>query len=108
MSTKISEGISGSAHTEGQGNNRLVLSVTMRQKGIPQSEAAYAEDAHLQWWYFDATFQEGHRLLTYFLPAFRGTIGDQPPDQPYLNVVLKKPDGEIVRGDRSFPSSEFN
>ena len=79
----------------------------MTRKRIPQSEGAYAEDAHLQWWYFDATFQEGHRLLTYFLPAFRGTIGDQPPDQPYLNVVLKKPDGEIVREDRSFPSSEF-
>ena len=79
----------------------------MKRKRIPQSEAAYAEDAHLQWWYFDAIFEEGHRLLTYFLPAFRGTIGDQPLDQSYLNVVLKKPDGEIVREPRSFSSSEF-
>ncbi len=79
----------------------------MKRRRIPQSEAAYARDAHLQWWYFDAVFQDGHRLLTYFLPAFRGKIGDHPPDQPYLNVVLKRPDGEIIRQSRSFPSTEF-
>jgi hypothetical protein len=79
----------------------------MTRKRIPQSEAAHAENAHLQWWYFDAMFEDGHRLLTYFLPAFKGTIGEHPADQPYLNVVVRKPDGKIVREDRSIPPSEF-
>jgi hypothetical protein len=79
----------------------------MARKGIPQSDEAYAQDAHLQWWYFDAIFEDGHRLLTYFLPGFRGTIENQVLDQPFLNVVLRRPDGEIIREPRSFPPSEF-
>ncbi len=79
----------------------------MKRKRIPQSEAAYAPDAHLQWWYFDAAFDDGHRLLTYFLPGFKGRIGNQGMDQPFLNVVLKRPDGTIIREPRSFPTSEF-
>jgi hypothetical protein len=79
----------------------------VKRKTIPQSEEAYAQDAHLQWWYFDAIFQDGHRLLTYFLPRFRGMIENQAPDQPFLNVVLKRPDGAIIREPRSFPLSEF-
>ena len=79
----------------------------MKRKRIPQSEEAYAPDAHLQWWYFDATFEDGHRLLTYFLPRFRGTIENQVLDQPYLNVVLRRPDGAILREPRAFSPSEF-
>jgi hypothetical protein len=79
----------------------------MKRKRIPQSESAYAEDANLQWWYFDAIFEDGHRLLTYFLPRFVGTIENQVPDQPFLNVVLKRPNGLIIREPRSFPPSEF-
>ena len=79
----------------------------MKRKRIPQSEEAYAGDAHLQWWYFDAIFQDGHRLLTYFLPSFVGTVESQVLDQPFLNVVLRRPDGEIIREPRTFSRSEF-
>jgi hypothetical protein len=79
----------------------------VKRKRIPQSDAAYARDAHLQWWYFDAAFDDGHRLLTYFLPGFKGGIENQAMDEPFLNVVLKRPDGVIVREPRSFPPSEF-
>jgi hypothetical protein len=79
----------------------------MKRKRIPQTDAAYARDAHLQWWYFDAVFEDGHRLLTYFLPTCRGRIENQPLDQPFLNVVLRRADGTIIREPRSFPASEF-
>ena len=79
----------------------------MKRKRIPQSDAAYAPEAHLQWWYFDAAFDDGHRLLTYFLPGFKGRIENQGMDEPFLNVVLMRPDGEIIREPRSFPPSEF-
>jgi len=79
----------------------------MKRRKIPQSDAAYAPDAHLQWWYFDAAFDDGHRLLTYFLPGFKGRIENQGVDEPFLNVVLKRPDGAIIREPRSFPPSEF-
>ena len=79
----------------------------MKRKRIPQSDAAYAPDAHLQWWYFDAAFDDGHRLLTYFLPGFKGRIENQGMDEPFLNVVLRRPDGVIIREPRSFPPSEF-
>lgn len=88
-------------------HNMLRCERKMKRKRIPQSDEAYVRDAHLQWWYFDATFQDGHRLLTYFLPGFRGTIENQVPDQPFLNAVLKTPGGEILREPRSFPPSEF-
>lgn len=79
----------------------------MKRKRIPQSDAAYAPDAHLQWWYFDAAFDDGHRLLTYFLPGFKGRIENQGMDEPFLNIVLRRPDGVIIREPRSFPPSGF-
>jgi len=80
----------------------------MNRKRIPQSEAAYSPDAHLQWWYFDAAFDDGHRLLTYFLPAMKGRIENQGLDEPFQNIVLKRPDGTIIREPRSFPPVEFS
>jgi hypothetical protein len=79
----------------------------MKNRKISQKDEAYAPDAHLQWWYFDAAFEDGHRLLTFFLPRSTGSVGQQPADQPFLDIVLKPPFGEILRERRSFSPQEF-
>jgi len=73
----------------------------------PRSEGAYAPDADLQWWYFDALLESGHRLLTFFLPRFTGTVQGGEPEWPLLDVVLKTPAGELVRERRFFRPCEL-
>lgn len=78
-----------------------------RPRSRPQADGAYASDAKLQWWYFDAMLDDGHRFLTFFLPRFKGSIEGNVPDQPMLDIVLRKPDGETIRERRFFKPSEL-
>jgi hypothetical protein len=80
----------------------------MKDRKISQNDEAYAQDAYLQWWYFDAIFEDGHRLLTFFLPRNTGSLEQHPADQPFLDIVLKPPSGEIIREGRSFSPKEFS
>ena len=66
----------------------------------PYAEGAYAPDAELQWWYFDAVLESGHRLLSFFLPRFLGAIEGSEPESPMVDVVLRTPAGEILRERR--------
>jgi len=79
--------------------SRLLMN---RPKTRPQTDAAYAPDAFLQWWYFDAVLESGHRFLTFFLPRFQGSISDNEPGLPMMEVALRSPGGETVRGRRFF------
>ncbi len=78
-----------------------------RWKSLCQKEEAVAADAYLQWWYFDVNLDDGHRLLTFFLPRSAGRIEQHPEDQPFMDIALKRPGGEILREQQSFPLSEF-
>jgi len=69
---------------------------------------AYDPDAHLQWWYFDAFLENGHRLLTFFLPRFLGSLEGNEFDLPMLDIVLSAPGGEIVRERRFFRKSDLS
>jgi len=80
----------------------------MKDREITQRDEAYAQDAYLQWWYFDAIFEDGHRLLTFVLPRSTGSMEQHPPDQPFLDIVLKPPSGDIIREGRSFSPREFS
>ena len=73
----------------------------------PAEEASYAPDAELQWWYFDAVLESGHRLLTFFLPRFAGSIEGNEPGLPMLDVALRSPEGETIRERRFFRPSEL-
>lgn len=68
---------------------------------------AYDPNAHLQWWYFDAVLESGHRLLSFFLPRFLGSLEGNEFDLPMMDIVLRAPDGAIVRERRFFPQSEL-
>lgn len=67
----------------------------------PQSDAAYDSGAAFQWWYFDSQLASGHRLLTFYTMNAPGieTFG--------LNLVLRAPDGTLVKDPRYFPKSAF-
>jgi len=72
----------------------------------PHSDGAYAPDAFLQWWYFDAMLASGHRFLTFFLPRFEGSIEDNEPGLPMVDIVIRRPDGATVRDRRFFRPGE--
>lgn len=78
-----------------------------KPRSRPPEDGAYASEAKLQWWYFDAMLENGHRFLTFFLPRFQGSIEGNTPDQPMLDIVLRKPDGETIRERRFFKPSEL-
>jgi hypothetical protein len=73
----------------------------------PVEEASFAPDAELQWWYFDAVLDSGHRLLTFFLPRFTGSIAGNEFGLPILDVALSSPEGETIRERRFFRPSEL-
>lgn len=67
----------------------------------PQSDAAYDPAAAFQWWYFDSQLASGYRLLTFFTLNAPGieTFG--------LNLVLRGPDGTVVKDPLYLPRHTF-
>jgi len=61
----------------------------------------------MQWWYFDAVLDNGHRLVTFFLPKVYGAIDDHEFGLPILDIVLRKPGGETIRERRFFSPTEL-
>jgi len=78
-----------------------------RPRSRPPDDGAYAPDASLQWWYFDAVLESGHRLLTFYIPRSPGSIEGNEPGLPFLDIVLRMPDGETIRERRHFKPAEL-
>jgi len=78
-----------------------------RPRTRPQTDAAHAPEAFLQWWYFDALLESGHRFLAFFLPRFAGSIEGGEPGLPMMEVALRSPDGQTCRARRFFQPGEF-
>ncbi len=85
--------------------SRLLLN---RAQPVPRNNSAYAPDAVVQWWYFDAQLANGWRLLTFFLPKALGTTDGHAPDQPQVEIVLRSPQGETILERRFFKPEQFS
>lgn len=67
----------------------------------PQSDEAFDPSAEFQWWYFDSQLDNGYRLLTFY------TMNAPGIDTCGLNIVLRAPDGTLVKDPQFYPRDEF-
>lgn len=67
----------------------------------PQSDEAYDPSAEFQWWYFDSQLDNGYRLLTFY------TMNAPGIDTCGLNIVLRAPDGTLVKDPQFYPREDF-
>lgn len=67
----------------------------------PQSDEAFDPSAEFQWWYFDSQLDNGYRLLTFY------TMNAPGIDTCGLNIVLRAPDGTLVKDPQFYPRDAF-
>ena len=67
----------------------------------PQTDSAYDPDAEFQWWYFDSLLDNGYRLLTFY------TMNAPGIDTYGLNIVLRTPEGELIKDPQFYPKENF-
>jgi len=107
MCKKVSQAW-GKSRRESWGVSYMAPNILLNcPRSRPPDDGAYAPDANLQWWYFDAVLDSGHRFLTFFLPRFLGSLKGNEPDVPFLDIVLRMPTGETVREQRYFRRVEL-
>lgn len=80
------------------------MSRQSRYKTLPYTSARYHPDPSpdfTQWWYLDADFDCGHRLMTILMPRAFGRMAghDNGPD-PVLHLVVTDPEGRHQRSHR--------
>jgi hypothetical protein len=67
-----------------------------RYKLLPYDSGAYQYDGgdeFTQWWYFDAEFASGHRVMTIMLPRMLGDVDDHENGPvPGITLVVMDPD----------------
>ncbi len=82
-----------------------------RYKQLPYESAGYRGDGspdYLQWWYFDAEFESGHRFMTIMLPRVFGRIDeDGNGPVPGVTLALTDPDLKNYNSRRYYPG-EFS
>jgi hypothetical protein len=76
-----------------------------RRGRVGYEHDAYTPDAVVQWWYLVGRPANGWLLSTYLLPRGLGDSVGHPSDSPVLGIVLRSPDGQIMR-ERSFFTPE--
>lgn len=65
-----------------------------RYKLLGRETGWYASDAALQWWYFDAEFSSGHRMMTVTMPRMVGDVNeDDNGPVPGVTLVIMDPEG---------------
>jgi hypothetical protein len=78
-----------------------------RPNTAPHSCGAYAPDAFLQWWYFDAVLENGLHFMTFFLPRFAGSVDGREPGLPMMEAVVREKSGKTIQERRFFRQEEL-
>lgn len=78
-----------------------------RYKILPAEAGRYQWDGkgdYTQWWYFDAEFDSGHRMMTIMLPRMFGEVDDHGNGPvPGITLVIMDPDGTNHHSHAYYP-----
>jgi hypothetical protein len=78
-----------------------------RYKVLPYDLGRYqydGEEEFTQWWYFDAEFESGHRVMAAFFPRMLGNVDDHDAGPvPGVTLVVMDPEGNNHHSHEYFP-----